>query len=168
MKKNLRLSFLAKRQALLLTLLILAAPTFQAQQINLTTNPCVVEIHTPVNGDRVNKSVSVKGRANLPPEAYLWLLVQMDGFDADSWWPQPGPVRIDKDGTWKAVAFFGGEQDIGNNFVVAVVAVDDQRNGEMKRWLNTAQQRDYPPRNFPEHLSPCSSIPKVAVEKRGH
>lgn len=172
MKKNLRLRATLSRTPMLLICFAVAALTVQAQgaqlKVQSAANPCVVEIQSPDNGDRVNKSIVVRGRALLPATGFLWVLVQMDGFDADSWWPQPGPVRIDKDGNWKAVVFVGREEDVGNSFVIAAVAVDGQRNGELKRWLSTSKQRDYQPMNFPEPLAPCSSIPKVTVEKRGH
>lgn len=123
---------------------------------------CSIEITSLKAGDKVGRSVTVRGKASLPAEGNLWLLSRKRSM-GNQWWPQAGPVEI-TDGEWEAEVFFGRPEDIGSNFDVAAVVVSSQTSATFIKWFSTAKALDYPPVPFPDSHSPCSVVTVKVVK----
>ena len=127
-----------------------------------STQPCSIEITSLKDGDKVGRSVTVKGKASIPAAGNLWLLSRKRAM-ANQWWPQAGPVEI-TNGEWEAEVFFGRPEDIGSNFDVAAVVVNSQTSATFIKWFSTAKELDYPPVPFPNTHSSCSVVTVKVVK----
>jgi hypothetical protein len=151
--------------AVTLTILFAASTCFSpfanAHEGNTAAGMCAVEIISLKPGDKVGQSVTVRGKATIPPDGYLWILAHKSSL-GNQWWPQAGgPVEI-TNGEWEAEVFFGRAEDVGSNFDVAAVVVNAQTSAALTKWFATAKALDYPPVSFPDATSSCSIV-KVKV-----
>ncbi len=94
-----------------------------------TPPPTVINITDPKEGDIVQASAIVSGiiSGELPEGRYMWLVVNPQKAPGQ-WWPQGGQIAP-LQGKWDIQATFGGMQDIGTKFKIAVILinkVDDQ------------------------------------------
>jgi uncharacterized protein YndB with AHSA1/START domain len=81
------------------------------------------------------------------------------------WWPQGGGEADIRAGEWEVLVKFGKSGEIGA-FEIAVVIVDKQANEDLKRWVEDAPRKDYPPINFPNTIEGCP-VKTVTVDKVG-
>jgi hypothetical protein len=123
---------------------------------------CSIVITSLMAGDKVGASVTLKGKASIPPDGNLWILSHKSSI-GNQWWPQAGPLEI-LDGEWKTEVFFGRPADVGSDFDVAAVVVNAQTSGALVKWFATAKALDYPPVPFPDGNSSCPVV-KVKVVK---
>lgn len=90
------------------------------------------------DGVKVGKEVDVKGTATIPDGNHLWVLVhRVKGFKT-LWWPQ-GEGEIDPvTKEWDVRVSFGGPQDIGQDFEIAAVTVDNEAHLKLQEYLENA------------------------------
>lgn len=113
-----------------------------------------ITITHPRNGSEVERDTIVKGTASIPGGYYVWVLVRRYDF-APLWWPQR-EVKIDpKTNEWRATAIFGGPQDIGWDFDIGVIVVNEDGHRElMNYWTRAMKKRDWRPIQIPATSSP--------------
>ena len=131
-------------------------------QTKPSTSNCMVEIVAPHPGDHVSETGQVSGTATIPSEDYLWVLAHKAGLNG--WWPQGGGSRDISEGKWQATVFYGQPRDVGSNFEIVAVVVDDNNNTKLQQWVKDAPNSGYPPTEFPNTVTGCST-PKVIVAK---
>lgn len=126
---------------------------------------CMIEISSPREGSQVRRDALVNGTARTPASGYLWILAHKKGLKG--WWPQGGGEADVKDGKWEVLVIFGkpGTGEIGT-FEIAAVVVDKSTNEDLKRWVEDAPRKDYPPISFPNPLEGCP-IKIITVDKVG-
>src|SRR5260370_41566941 len=114
------------------------------------SNVCQVRVTTPQAGDKVNRQGRVRGTAKIPSGTYLWVLAHMKDL-VEEWWPQGGrAATIDpQTGEWVIIVAYGREEDVKQDFEVAVVVVDGDTNTRLRDWFKTPRPREYPPIDFP-------------------
>lgn len=152
--------------AVTFTILFAASMCFStlatAQSQMASTQPCSIEITSLKEGDKVGRSVTIRGKASIPASGSLWLLSRKRSM-GNQWWPQAGPIEI-TNGEWEAEVFFGRPDDIGSNFDVAAVVVNSQTSATFTKWFSTAKELDYPPEPFPNTNSSCSVVTVKVVK----
>jgi hypothetical protein len=124
---------------------------------------CAVDITAPKPGGKVRGDALVSGTAKIPADTYLWILAHKKGLRG--WWPQGGGEADVKEGKWEVLVVFGKPGEIGT-FEIAAVVVDKQTNEDLKRWVEDAPRKSYPPINFPNPVEGCS-VKTVPVDKVG-
>jgi len=147
-------------------IILIAVSTWLAPLANThagitTVGPCSIEITSLKAGDKVGSSVTVRGKATIPPDGNLWLLARKSSMGNQLWPQAGGPVEITS-GEWEAEVYFGRAEDVGSNFDVAAVVVNAQTSAALTKWFATAKALDYPPVSFPDVNASCS-IARVKV-----
>lgn len=145
---------------LLLFLLFWRFPSTGQQKEN---SQCTIEILSPKEGEHVGGTASVIGRAHIPEGKDLWLFDHVKGLAL--WWPQgAGPANVE-DGKWEVLATFGGDQDIGRNFEIALAVLEPAETKELLQWFKEADKTGkYPGLRFPPVVHGCP-VPRVTVNK---
>ncbi|MGB0910469.1 MAG: hypothetical protein ACPGYT_08915 [Nitrospirales bacterium] len=94
-----------------------------------------VEVLEPsLKGQEVGIRTEVKGKATVPSDYFLWILVHRIEEQEKSWWPQ-GQVEIDPQTfTWSKKVKFGEERDIGYQFEIAVITVSKEEHEKLSRY----------------------------------
>lgn len=125
---------------------------------------CSVTFTAPSKGSVVGSSGTVSGKARLPPKSYLWVLARR--ADLPKWWPQGLGAVVIRDGEWRATVGYGGKQDIGFDFEIALAVVGEDQNRELDTWIETGQaSHEYPPIRFPQTAPGC--VPEYLIVKKG-
>lgn len=121
-----------------------------------------VAMAQPTKDSKVGKEVLVRGTASMPNGHYLWVVARRIDF-APLWWPQR-PVPLDSTPqTWQATAVFGGPQDVGWEFDVGVVTVDEEGHRKlMDYWKKAMSTGDWRPIDIP----PVTSPPRIVKVKK--
>ena len=113
-----------------------------------------IKVTNPNQGSNVAYYIRVDGTISggLPIGQYMWILVNPRALP-NQWWPQGGrPVNPTK-GQWSGEATLGGgpDKDIGNEFDIAVVLVNEIDNERLKNWvIETNKDRNYYSISLPE------------------
>jgi len=129
--------------------------------------PIKVKITVPeMDGIKVGMEMDVKGTATIPSGNYLWILAhRIKGFKR-VWWPQ-GEAEIDPvSKKWEAHAVFGGPQDIGYEFEIAAIVVNESEHSKLQNyWTKAMSSGHWPPIPMP----PTVTSPEIRkVKKTGH
>lgn len=117
-----------------------------------TGNGVKAEITDPSDGQKVKNDYTVRGtiEGELAADSYLWLLV---GLDAESlWWPQGGGSITPTNGEWSKKARIGGgpDLDIGKEFQIVVMLVDEKVNKDLNGYVETGKRtNDWPGMKLP-------------------
>jgi hypothetical protein len=124
----------------------------------------VIEITDPKSGAKVDKEAPVQGTARLPAGYHLWVLARRSDV-RPLWVPQQ---RAEVDPTthkWGATAVFGGQEDVGWDYDVGVVAVDNKGHAALAGYHEKATKtQDWKPIEIPAG----SSLQTVTVKKVSH
>jgi len=130
-----------------------------------TPEPFGIEVTEPQCGSKVGRETTVEGTASLPRGHYLWVLARREDFKP-SWWPQREAEVNPKTHKWSATAVFGGPQDIGWNFDVGVISVDQEGHTLLKDYLMKAMRTgDWRPIEIPPTSLPPQTL---SVKKASH
>jgi hypothetical protein len=128
---------------------------------------CEIKITAPRNGARVGETGTVDGTAaNIPHNAFLWVLVHR-ADRPNQWWPQGGPISVDRDGKWKVDVYYGTGVNAGRKLDIAPVLVTAPENDGLKKWIETAPQKGSPPTPMPNTVEGCPPASSVTVVKNG-
>lgn len=120
-------------------------------------NELSIKITSPTPGEHMPLSFQINGTmaGELPEDHYLWIMVNPRMAFAQ-WWPQGGYSIVPGE-TWYGPVLIGreinqgGEADIGKEFDIAVVLVDEKINKDFLFWGETGDKtRNWPSIRFPE------------------
>ncbi len=109
-------------------------------EVSVTAQPSTVVITDPTrDGVEVRKGMTVKGTAVIPSRYHLWVLARRSDFEG-VWWPQ-GEAKVDPiSKEWKASVIFGEGQDIGSDFEIAAIVVDEQGHIKLRDYRTQAMK----------------------------
>lgn len=118
------------------------------------------EIEIPKDGEHVEQSIIVRGRASGVPQGHhLWLFVHPVG--SAGWWPQGSEFFPP---SWIVQATVGGAQDVGKTFEIAIVLADEGAHSSINQYLKTAiATGDFPETPLP---SGVELLDNIIVERR--
>jgi hypothetical protein len=122
-------------------------------------------IDPPRNGAEVGKEMVVKGIAYFPSGLHLWVLVRRSSFKG-VWWPQGDGEINPETHEWKVPVTFGESKDIGWDFNMGVIVVNEKDNIVLQNYMDNAMQSgEWRPIKAPPSLCP----PKIiTVRKVNH
>jgi hypothetical protein len=126
----------------------------------------VVTISDPAqDGVEVGLSKTVKGEASIPSGHHVWVLVHRVDFKG-MWWPQGEGVIDPKTKEWKVQVTFGEAVDVGRDFEIAAIAVNNQEHICIRDCWETAMTTN----NWtPIKMPPTVGAPKIVkVKKTSH
>ncbi|HLP62788.1 MAG TPA: hypothetical protein VK186_28375 [Candidatus Deferrimicrobium sp.] len=128
----------------------------------IKNNPCAaISITAPKDGAECGAVVKLAGKSKNFPGKFLWAFTHVK-YLKDKWWPQVGAIDIDEGGSWQGMAYLGSPQDIGFDFEIVVMWVDENVHQMLKEYLNKGDQTgNYPPMSLPDG-SPSA---KVVIKK---
>lgn len=115
------------------------------------------------DGTQVGVEMDVKGTADIPGGTYLWVLVhRVKGFKK-VWWPQEeteiDPLTL----KWEVFVVFGGPQDIGFEFEIAAIVVNEMEHLKLKEYRDKAMKTG----NFyPIKMPPTVAAPVIRKVKK--
>lgn len=139
---------------------ILIATIIDAQ----ANEPCAISITAPEKNAEVERQTIVKGTAEIPRGNYLWVLVRRSDF-RPLWWPQREAQIDPKTFQWRAAAVLGGPQDVGWDFDIGVIAVDENGHAFLRNyWINAMKSGDWKPIEIPQTSCP----PTILKVKKVH
>jgi hypothetical protein len=118
------------------------------------------------DGVKVGKELDVKGTADVPSGNHLWILVHRTKGFKTLWWPQ-GEGEIDPvSKAWEVRVVFGGSQDVGQDFEIAAITVDNQEHLKLQEYLENAMTSG---KWLPIKMPPLTSAPQYRkVIKENH
>lgn len=120
-------------------------------------------IFSPEPHSEVGATVKVEGFSRVSEGRYLWVFTHREGLEV--WWPQGGRVVPDDSGLWRQVVQLGQPRDIGFDFEIAAIWVNDLLNQELRDYLVRGENEGrWPGIRLPEG-SPCAVI---TVHKVSH
>ncbi len=111
-----------------------------------------VEITVPErDGIKVGRGMTVKGTASIPGGNYLWVLAhRMPGFE-DVWWPQNEGKVDSETKKWSVYVVFGQPQDVGYDFEIAAIVVNEKEHVRLKNYRENAMRTgDWRPIPMPQ------------------
>ncbi|HSF48335.1 MAG TPA: hypothetical protein VLA73_08235 [Burkholderiales bacterium] len=125
----------------------------------------VIEITDPKSGAKVDKEAPVQGTARLPPGYHLWVLARRTDH-RPLWVPQQEAEVDPATQKWSATAVFGAQQDVGSDYDVGVVVVDDKGHAALAGYHDKATKTgDWKPIEIPPG---SSSLQTLTVKKVRH
>ena len=108
-----------------------------------------IVIISPKPGAEAGATMKVEGKSVAVQGKYLWVFAHREGLEV--WWPQGGAVAVKDDGSWRQGVFLGGANDVGFDFVVKAIWVDDKVNRELKDYLAKGEKtQQYPGISLPD------------------
>ena len=125
-----------------------------------------IRIDVPGSGSAVGDQILVRGRADLPPNASLWVFARR--ADLSGWWPQGGDAAVVSDGRWEQTCKLGEKDDAGHAFDIAALALDERKHRIMLRWfVESARLSRSDPVSLPEPIagSPITRIRVVRADQ---
>lgn len=116
---------------------------------------CKVVIAAPRVGEQVGANALVSGRANLPTGTHLWVFVHRRGLRI--WWPQGGgAAEVPPNGEWAVLVNFGQPGDVGAEFEVKALVVNDSASASLDSWVKAGETTgNYPGLSLPPFVPGC-------------
>lgn len=90
-----------------------------------------VNIISPIKEVKASATISGTFSGDLPENYYIWIVVRSAKAGGDQWWTQ-GDAPLDRSPNWFVLGSFGGEQDVGENFIIKAILVDETVNYILK------------------------------------
>ncbi len=99
--------------------------------------PTMVRITYPSEGSEVERKVTVRGTSqNIPEGQVIWVVIYV--HDVRRYFPQDLPADVQVNGDWVSPVIIGIDEDLGKEFDIIVVLVDqkaqDAFNDYLKDW----------------------------------
>lgn len=114
----------------------------------------IIEVTSPKPNSKVGRETIVKGTAIIPGGHYLWVLARRKDFKP-LWWPQREAEIDPRTHKWSASAFFGEARDIGWEFDIGVITVNEKGHAKLRDyWIKAMKTGDWRPIEIPETSSP--------------
>jgi hypothetical protein len=112
---------------------------------------CDVRISDPDrDGREVGRGALVKGTASVPGGNHLWVLVRATPGYEEVWWPQNEGKTDPRSGQWEVYVTFGERRDIGHDFEIAAIVVNEREHAVLKDWRKNAMRTgEYRPIEMP-------------------
>ena len=103
-----------------------------------------LRIISPSEGEKTGKSVIVEGKVEKNrKEKHLWVFAHRKNIQG--WWPQLGEIPVDsKQKSWKQTAFLGTKHDIGHDFEIKVIWLNQTNHEKMQRYMEKADYHGIP------------------------
>lgn len=114
-------------------------------------NKYEIQITVPErDGMQIGKSLDVEGKALIPEGEFLWVLVhRVKGFNY-VWYPQGEGEINSENKEWEVTVNFGELQDIGYEFEIAVIVVNDMEHRKLFKYMEDAMTSgDWKPIKMP-------------------
>ena len=107
------------------------------------------------DGASVGHELIVKGKAiKTSKEDHIWVLVHRSDF-GQVWWPQREAIPDVKTGEWNARIVLGGAQDVGYEFEIAVIMVNETEHLKLRSyWEKAMRSASSPPIEMPTTMTP--------------
>lgn len=114
-----------------------------------------VEITAPDrDGLQKGLGMDVEGKASIAGGEHLWVLCRRVDFQG-VWWPQSEGEIDQKTNRWKASASFGEQRDIGKDFDLAVIVVNEEQHLKLQNYRENAMLKNqWTPIKMPETTLP--------------
>ncbi len=135
---------------------------------------CQVTIKAPTGEEPVGAQGDVTGTAQIPRNAYVWLLARRDDQPKNFLWPQQGIAATDLaqqsagPPKFEASVHYGELPDTNKNFRVIVVVVDADQSHKLEKWREEAPTKGYRPWiGLPRSVEGCTPA-EVVVKKVDH
>lgn len=131
---------------------------------NLKKQEELLVITFPRNGEECGANVRVEGRSKIYKNKFLWLFAHLKGLSV--WWPQSGVINVDTtNGEWVQRARLGQPEDVGFDFEIKVMWVEESVHRRMKDYLSNGEKTgDFPGIPLPDGYP----IAQVKVRKVRH
>lgn len=106
------------------------------------------------DGVSIYKScTAIQGTAIIPAGDYLWILLHRKDLSGQ-WWPQDGSIV--RDNRYSLVVCFGQQQDIGMEFEIAVITVNQAEHLKLQNYVSKARETgNWYPISMPTLTSPA-------------
>lgn len=99
-----------------------------------------IKITEPSNEKfEVRQIYNIRGSAFIPTGSHLWVLARRTDFEG-VWWPQAEAKINPVSKEFSVAVTFGVSDDIGWEFDVAVIVVDESQNARLKNYCSAAMQ----------------------------
>ena len=124
----------------------------------IENHPCTaLSITFPENGTECGSATKIEGTSKKFSGKFLWVFAHVK-YLTNKWWPQVGAVKVADDGKWETMAYLGGSQDVGFDFEITAIWVDESTNQMLSNYLNRGDQTGhYPPMQLPKG-SPSATV----------
>jgi len=154
-----------------ITVLAVVLLTGWPRPASAQTSACQVTIKAPTGEEPVGAQGDVTGTAQIPPNAYVWLLARRDDQPRNFIWPQQGIAAADlvqQSGgppKFELSVHYGEPPDTNKNFRVIAIVVDADQHHKLERWLEEAPAKGYRPWiGLPRSVEGCTPA-QVVVKK---
>jgi hypothetical protein len=108
-----------------------------------------LKITNPHEGFECGTQLRVEGKSQIYPGRYLWLFVHRS--DLPGWWPQNSAIKIKPDGSWMQGAYIGVPADVGFDFEIKAIWINDAAHNEMVQYIKDGTSTSsYPPISLPD------------------
>jgi hypothetical protein len=146
-----RQTVLILKSTIVFVLVLVIFPTVNAQN---SVNYRVTITDPGRDGVSIYKTcTAIKGTASIPSSDYLWILVHRKDLTGQ-WWPQDGGIV--RDTQFSLVTCFGQPQDIGMEFEVAVITVNQTEHLKLQNYVSKARETgNWYPISLPTVTSPA-------------
>jgi hypothetical protein len=132
---------------------------------------CLVAIKAPTGEEPVGAQGDVTVTAQIPRNAYVWLLARRDDQPKNFLWPQQGIAAADlvqQSGgppKFEASVHYGEPSDTNKNFRVIAIVVDADQSQKLENWREEAPTKGYRPWiGLPRSVEGCTPA-QVVVKK---
>ncbi|HEX6427602.1 MAG TPA: hypothetical protein VF008_07960, partial [Niastella sp.] len=114
-------------------------------------------------GENVEEEGAVNGTASISDGSYLWVLVHrtLPYKKQGVWWPQ-GDGEVSKEKKWSGWLTYGNKNDVGHEFEIAVVIVDQTEHLKLQAWVKAGDSNN--PITMP--TSTCPPVIRVVKKSR--
>jgi hypothetical protein len=143
---------------------------FELKAESKKTRACQINLTSPIGDEHestplVKDNGWVKGKAKIPDDMSLWLLLGVEELQG-WWWPQGGhAITIRQDGTWEVFVYYGRPAEIGK-FEILVIAVDSRTSRIFDEWYKNAQDK-YSPMVLPKSAQESPSFRMIVEKNQG-
>ncbi len=109
-----------------------------------------IVITFPSDGEECGAITKVEGKSEQIPNKFLWVFAHRADL-TNKWWPQTGVITVKEDGKWLIGVALGQQQDIGFDFEIQAIWVDESVHNQMEAYLASGEKNNsYPPIRLPE------------------
>jgi hypothetical protein len=113
-----------------------------------TISQRLIKVDNLVDFDIVNANMNIRGE-NISSNGHLWVLTKRSNLK-NAWWPQ----GYDDNKRWNIKISLGSDQDIGSEFEIAIIIVDEIEHRKLLEYITNAMQNGSSPIVMPSTIYP--------------